>query len=73
MPVLHGPILDALSLVQPRLRACLMIPTMKNTITQRVMFAEDATQGLSVHEMDAAGPAAMETKAVLDELIEMMR
>jgi hypothetical protein len=29
-----------------------MIPTMKNTITQRVMFAEAATQGLSVHEMD---------------------
>lgn len=37
------------------------------------MFAEAATQGLSVHEMDAAGPAAMETKAVLDELMEMMR
>lgn len=49
------------------------IPTLKNIITQRVIFAEAATQGLSVHEMDAAGPAAIETKAVLDELMEIMR
>lgn len=49
------------------------IPTMKSAITQRVIFAESATRGLSVHEIEASGPAAKEIQAVLDELMEIMR
>lgn len=48
------------------------ISTMKSSITQRVIFAESATRGLSVHEIEASGPAAAEIRAVLDELMEGM-
>lgn len=39
------------------------------TVTQRVVFAEAATQGKSVYEIDAGGAAAREIEAVKDELM----
>jgi chromosome partitioning protein len=43
------------------------------SITQRVVFAEAAAQGLAVHEIDQAGPAAAEIEAVMAELMEFAR
>lgn len=42
-------------------------------VTQRVLFAEAAAQGLAVHEIDQDGPAAAEIDAVAAELMELVR
>ncbi|BBD78348.1 ParA family partition ATPase [Hydrogenophilus thermoluteolus] len=44
------------------------IPVFETTITQRVVFAEAAAQGLSVHEADPNGAATTEIEALRDEL-----
>jgi chromosome partitioning protein len=49
------------------------VETMKASITQRVIFAEAATQGLAVHEIDDAGPAATEIRSVTTELVGLMQ
>lgn len=49
------------------------VPALASTITQRVVFAEAAAQGLAVHEMDPDGPAADEIEAVAAELLEFAR
>ncbi len=42
-------------------------------VTQRVIFAESATQGQAVFEIDPTGPAAAEIEAVLAELMEYVK
>lgn len=49
------------------------VPTYASTVTQRVVFAEAAAQGLAVHEVDADSPATQEIAAVAKELKEAMR
>lgn len=49
------------------------VPTMKASITQRVIFAEAAAQGLAVHEVDDSGPAATEIRSVTSELKGLMQ
>lgn len=49
------------------------VPTLAASVTQRVVFAEAAAQGLAVHEIDQDSPAATEIKAVADELMEFAR
>ena len=49
------------------------IPCLKSHVTQRVIFAEAAAQGLSVHEIDPQGPAAREIEALTYELMEHMQ
>jgi chromosome partitioning protein len=49
------------------------VETMKASITQRVIFAEAATQGLAVHEIDDMGPAATEIRSVTSELVGLMQ
>jgi len=46
------------------------VPTLRTTIAQRVVFAEAATRGLAVHEVDASGPATGEIEALAVELKE---
>ena len=45
------------------------VPVLAASVTQRVIFAEAAAQGLAVHELDELGPAAAEIEAVTDELL----
>jgi chromosome partitioning protein len=49
------------------------VPAMAASVTQRVVFAESAAQGLAVHEIDQEGPAAAEIEAVTAELMEFAR
>ena len=49
------------------------VPVLKASITQRVIFAEAAAQGMAVHEVDAGGPAAAEIEAVIAELMEFVQ
>jgi chromosome partitioning protein len=49
------------------------IPALQASITQRVVFAEAAAQGKSVHEVDEKSPAAAEIDAVANELMELVR
>lgn len=49
------------------------VPVLTASVTQRVVFAEAAAQGLAVHEVDEKGPAAVEIEAVVAELLELMR
>lgn len=49
------------------------VPALAAAITQRVVFAEAAAQGLAVHEIDQEGPAAAEIEAVAAELMEFAR
>ncbi|CCG09102.1 ParA family partition ATPase [Pararhodospirillum photometricum] len=49
------------------------VPTLAASVTQRVVFAEAAAQGLAVHEIDLEGPAATEIEAVAAELMEFAR
>ena len=49
------------------------VPALAASITQRVVFAEAAAQGLAVHEIDQDGPAAAEIEAVVAELMEFVR
>ena len=44
-----------------------------SSVTQRVVFAEAAAQGLAVHEIDQNGAAASEIEAVAAELMEFAR
>jgi len=46
------------------------VPVLRAGITQRVVFAEAAAQGLAVYEIDQSGPAAAEIAAVAVELKE---
>lgn len=47
------------------------IPVLESNVTQRVIFAEAASEGKSVYEIDPNGPAAAEVQAVVDELLEL--
>ncbi len=49
------------------------LPTLRASITQRVIFAEAAAHGRTVHELDEHGPAATEIDAVMAELMEFAR
>ena len=49
------------------------VPALRASITQRVIFAEAAAQGLAVHEIEEQGPAAVEIDAVAAELMEVAR
>jgi chromosome partitioning protein len=49
------------------------LPVFSATITQRVVFAEAAAQGLAVHEVDENGHAATEIEALVAELMEFAR
>ncbi len=49
------------------------IPSLKASVTQRVVFSESAAQGLAVYEMDAAGLAAGEVEALVAELMEFVK
>jgi len=49
------------------------VPALAASITQRVVFAEAAAQGLAVHEIHQDGPAAAEIEAVTAELMEFAR
>lgn len=49
------------------------VKTMKASITQRVIFAEAAAQGMAVHEIDDAGPAATEIRSVTSELAGLLQ
>jgi len=44
-----------------------------SSVTQRVVFAEAAAQGLAVHEIDQNGSAASEIEAIAAELMEFAR
>lgn len=46
------------------------VPSLVASITQRVVFAEAAAQGLAVHEADPEGLAAREIEAMTAELLE---
>jgi chromosome partitioning protein len=45
------------------------IPVLSTSITQRVVFAEAAAQGLAVHETDQDGPAAAEIESLTADLM----
>ena len=46
------------------------VPALKAYVTQRVIFAETAAQGMAVCETEDNGPAATEIEAVMAELME---
>lgn len=48
------------------------IPVLKTAIGQRVAFAESATQGLTVYELDADMPAAQEMNQLAKEIRELL-
>lgn len=49
------------------------VSVLSATVTQRVVFAEAAAQGLAVHEVDQSSPAALEIEAVAKEILELMQ
>lgn len=49
---------------------CYPFPLTRNVISQRVVFAESAAQGLSVLEFEPKGFAAKEIKALIQEIME---
>ncbi|MBS1023479.1 AAA family ATPase [Gluconobacter cerinus] len=49
------------------------VPVFTSSITQRVIFAEAAAQGKSVHEIDPQSSAAIEVDAVKNELMEFIK
>ena len=49
------------------------VQVLASSVTQRVVFAEAAAQGLAVHEIDQNGAAASEIEAVAAELMEFAR
>ena len=49
------------------------VPVFASSITQRVIFAEAAAQGKSVHEIDPQSSAAIEVDAVKNELMEFIK
>lgn len=48
------------------------IPVLKTAICQRVAFAESATQGRTVYELDPDMLASQEVNGVVDEILEML-
>ncbi|CDO47359.1 cobyrinic acid a,c-diamide synthase [Bartonella henselae] len=46
---------------------------LSTNVAQRVIFAEAATQGKAVYEVDKQGPAAAEIEAVAEEIKELAR
>ena len=53
--------------------AAYSVPALDVGVTQRVVFAEAAAQGKSVHEIDKDGPAANEIEAVRVALEEFAK
>ena len=53
--------------------AAYQLQVLAASITQRVIFAEAAAQGLAVHEIDKEGPATAEIEAMTAELMEFAR
>ena len=49
------------------------VPALKSSITQRVIFAEAAAQGMAVNEVDVGGPASAEIEAVRLEMMEILK
>ena len=49
------------------------LPVLASSVTQRVLFAEAAAQGLAVFELDRSGAAAQEIDAVRAELEELVK
>ena len=49
------------------------LPVLKTSITQRVIFAEAAATGLAVHEVEAAGAAALEIEQLTNEIVGWLR
>ena len=49
------------------------VQVLASSVTQRVVFAEAAAQGLAVHEIDQNGSAASEIEAIAAELMEFAR
>jgi len=50
--------------------AAYSVPVMAACVTQRVIFAEAASQGKAVYEVDPNGPAAAEIESVVNEIRE---
>jgi chromosome partitioning protein len=48
------------------------LPVLKNALCQRVPFAESATQGLTVYELDPDMLASREMSDMADEVLEML-
>jgi chromosome partitioning protein len=48
------------------------LPVLRSTIGQRVTFAESAASGSTVMELLPAGPAAVEVRALVAEIMELM-
>ena len=49
------------------------LPVLRNSLCQRVPFAESATQGLTVYELDPDMLASREMTALADEILEVLR
>lgn len=49
------------------------VPALAASVTQRVVFAEAAGQGMAVHEVDGASQATAEIEALATELMEFAR
>lgn len=49
------------------------VTTLQTSITQRVIFAEAAANGLALFEVDASSPAVNEIEELTTELLEMAR
>lgn len=49
------------------------VPVLTSSITQRVLFAEAAAQGMAVFEIDSTGPATEEIEALAAELKEFVK
>lgn len=47
-------------------------PTLQAQVTQRIIFAESAAQGLAVFEKDAKSSAAEEIRQLVNEVIELL-
>jgi len=45
---------------------------LKAAVSQRVLFAESATQGMSVYELSPGNPAEQEINCLVDEVMEML-
>lgn len=49
------------------------VPTLRASVTQRVVFAESAAQGKAVYEIDSNGSAAGEVEALASEILEVVK
>lgn len=49
------------------------LPVLKNALCQRVPFAESATQGLTVYELDPEMTASREMDGMADEVLELLK